>query len=59
MVGGIVAGVLAFSILARREADFVGAEVGLGLNTVAYMAWRGEDLVGGNLGDIPALRQSA
>lgn len=59
MVGGIVAGVLAFSILARREADFVGAEVGLGLNTVAYMAWRGEDMVGGNLGDIPALRESA
>jgi len=59
VVGGIVAGVLAFSTLARRQADFVGAEVGLGLNTVAYMTWRGDDMVGGNLGDLPALRDAA
>jgi hypothetical protein len=59
VVGGIVAGVLAFSTLARRQADFVSAEVGLGLNTVAYMAWDGDDMLGGNLGDIPALRASA
>jgi hypothetical protein len=59
VLGGIVAGVLAFSVLARRQADFVGAEVGLGLNTVAYMTWRGDDMVGGNLGDLPALRDAA
>jgi hypothetical protein len=59
VIGGIIAGVLAFSLLARRQADFVSAEVGLGLNTVAYMTWRGDDMVGGNLGDLPALRDAA